>query len=123
MMIEADKQVVEYQNKVKKSQQKINKKGNKCTILKEIARYSKPKNKVVLAFILAMIFACAEAIFGFLVVNNVFALNDLSNSLLVKTSRMWSVIIFGVAIIAFFSLWGSKSFFGILGEKITLNLR
>jgi hypothetical protein len=70
-----------------------------------------------------MIFACAEAIFGFLVVNNVFALNDLSNSLLVKTSRMWSVIIFGVAIIAFFSLWGSKSFFGILGEKITLNLR
>ena len=40
MMIEADKQVVEYQNKVKKSQWKLNKKGNKCTILKEIARYS-----------------------------------------------------------------------------------
>lgn len=42
---------------------------------------------------------------------------------MIKESRKWSAIIFGISFALLFGFWANISQFGIVGETITLNLR
>jgi hypothetical protein len=68
-----------------------------------------PKGKIVVAFFATFLLAGTEAVFGFLVVNNMFALMDPDFETMVVNARMWSAIIFGMAFLTFIGFWGSKS--------------
>jgi len=68
-----------------------------------------PKSKIVVAFFATLLLAGAEAVFGLLVVNNMFALMDPNLENMVVRGRMFSVILFGIAFITFIGFWGSKS--------------
>jgi ABC-type multidrug transport system fused ATPase/permease subunit len=100
-----------------------NKETQQKTIRKEVLKYTKPASKVWVGLIATLVSGVLDSVFGFLVVNNLFAMMNPDIEEMKSQSHFWSLIIFGLAFVYLGCFWFSKSNFGYVGEHISKNVR